>query len=172
MSDCFVGEVRMFGGNFAPQDWLMCDGSELQISQYDVLYSLIGTTYGGNGSTTFRVPDLRGRVALHQGQGTGLCSRMIGSQCGVESVALNSSQIPAHNHVICAGTGGTTLSAANNYPADSVQFMRYSTAPCDCSMNAAVVGPSVNAGLAHDNIMPSLCINYIIAYNGVYPQRP
>ena len=171
MSDNYVGEIRLFAGNYAPEGWHFCDGSELPISQYDVLYSVIGTTYGGNGSTTFKLPDLRGRVPLHQGQGTGLTNRPLGSQCGEESVALTSAQIPAHSHTICVGDSGTTLAAVGNYPANSVQFNRYSSAQSDCTMSGAVIGASSNAGLAHGNIMPSLCINYIIALTGYYPER-
>ena len=172
MSDSYVGEIRLFAGNFAPQGWHLCDGSQLKISDYDVLYSVLGTTYGGNGTTTFNLPDLRGRVPLHQGQGSGLTNRVIGEQTGVESVTLTASQMPAHTHVICVGGAGTTLEAANNYPSDSVGFNRYSSAAqSDCAMKSGVIGTTSNAGLAHDNIMPSLCLNYIISLYGVYPAR-
>lgn len=169
MSECFIGEIRMFGGNFAPMDWAFCDGSTLPISQYDALYSLIGTTYGGDGVTNFNLPDLRGRIPVHMGQGPTLTNRPIGSSFGEEAVTLNETQIPAHTHMINAGGDATTAAPAGAYPGNA-NFALYSAATPDSTMNPAAVGP-VGTAQPHSNVMPSLCINYIIALSGYFPTR-
>lgn len=161
----------MFGGNFAPVDWALCDGSLLPINQYDVLYSLIGLTYGGDGVTNFKLPDLRGRIPVHMGTGQGLTPRSIGNAFGTETETLQLDHIPAHNHVISIGADGTTAAPAGNYPGNSVNFNLYSTAAPDSLLNQAAVGPFPGQSLPHSNIMPSLCVNFIIATNGYYPQR-
>jgi len=172
MSDQYVGEIRMFGGTFAPMDWAFCDGSTLSISQYDVLYSVIGTTYGGDGITTFKLPDLRGRVPLHKGQGAGLTSRSIGGSFGTETVTLAASQIPAHNHLISVGGNATTAAPAGNYLGNTVGFSLYSAAAPDSTMNANVTSTYPNsAAQPHSNLMPALCINYIIALTGIFPTQ-
>lgn len=173
MSDCFVGEIRMFGGTFAPMDWAFCDGSTMPISQYDVLYSLIGTTYGGDGVTNFKLPDLRGRIPVHMGQGPGLTNRAIGTSFGTEAETLQTAHIPSHSHVISAGGDGTTAAPAGNYPGNSIGFSLYSAAVPDSLMNPASVGSSSpTPAQPHPNLMPSLCVNFIIATNGFYPTRP
>lgn len=172
MSDQFVGEIRMFGGNFAPMDWAFCDGSTLQISQYDVLFAAIGTTYGGDGTTNFKLPDLRGRVPVHMGTGTGLTPRNIGTSFGTETETLQVAHIPAHSHAISAGGPGTTASPGGNYPGDSSGFNLYSAATPDSLMNQASVGSSPpSPAQPHANLMPALCINFIIATNGYFPTR-
>jgi len=174
MSDQFIGEIRMFGGIYEPQDWAFCDGRTLRIQDYAPLYSLIGITYGGDGVQNFKLPDLRGRVPIHQGQGPNLTNRPIGSLFGEEGVTLQASNIPAHTHVISAGGDATTAAPANNYPGNSVGFNLYSPAATpDSTMNAAAVAPygAINA-VPHSNLMPTLCVNFIIALNGLYPQRP
>lgn len=173
MSDQFVGEIRMFGGNFAPMDWAMCDGSTLQISQYDVLYAVIGTFYGGDGTNNFKLPDLRGRVPVHMGQGPGLTPRSIGNSFGTEVETLQTVHIPSHSHAISAGGPGTTAAPGGNYPGDSAGFSLYSTAAADSLMNQASVGSTPpTSAQPHSNLMPSLCVNFIIATNGYFPQRP
>src|SRR6478752_1968066 len=104
MSEPFIGEIRLFGGNFAPQGWAFCDGQLLSISQFDALFSLVGTTYGGDGVTTFALPDLRGRVPVHQGQGQATTNRVIGERAGSESVTLISAQMGAHDHALFGTT--------------------------------------------------------------------
>ncbi|NTV15708.1 MAG: phage tail protein [Desulfobulbaceae bacterium] len=171
MSDAFVGEIRMFGGTYAPMDWAFCDGSTLQISQYDVLFSLLGTTYGGDGVTNFKLPDLRGRLPVHMGQGQGLTNRTIGTAFGTETETLQVAHIPAHSHLISAGGDATTVSSAGNYPGNS-NFSLYSTATPDNLMNPVAVGSSPpTPAQPHSNLMPSLCVNFIIATNGYLPQR-
>jgi len=172
MSDQFVGEIRMFGGTFAPMDWAFCDGSTLRISDYDVLFSVIGTTYGGDGITTFKLPDMRGRVPLHKGQGAGLTSRSIGSTFGNETVTLDATQIPAHNHLISVGGNATTAAPAGSYLGNSVGFSLYSSAASDSTMNASVTSTYPNGVVQpHSNLMPALCINYIIALTGIFPTQ-
>ena len=172
MSDCFIGEIRMFGGNFAPENWAFCDGRILSIGEYSELYSLIGTTYGGDGVPTFKLPDLRGRVPVHSGQGPNLTNRPIGSSFGTETVTLDTTQIPAHSHVISAGGDGTVADPTDHYPGNSVGFSLYSAAAPDSTMNPSAVGPSATTGAQpHSNLMPTLCINYIIALSGYFPQR-
>lgn len=172
MSDAFIGEIRMFGGNFAPMDWAFCDGSTLSISQYDLLFSVIGTTYGGNGTTNFSLPDLRGRVPVHMGTGTGLTPRNIGNAFGTETEALQVTHIPAHNHAISVGAPVTTAAPAGKYLGNSANFNLYSTAAPDSLMNQLSVTPFPGGQvLPHSNTMPSLCVNFIIATSGYFPQR-
>ncbi|MFA7405777.1 MAG: tail fiber protein [Pelobacteraceae bacterium] len=172
MSDQFVGEIRMFGGTFAPMDWAFCDGSTLQISQFDVLYSVIGTYYGGDGTTNFKLPDLRGRVPVHMGQGPGLTNRVIGTSFGTEAETLQTAHIPSHSHAISAGGPGTTAAPGGNYPGDSAGFSLYSSAAADSLMNQASVGSAPpTPAQPHSNLMPAQCVNFIIATNGYFPQR-
>jgi microcystin-dependent protein len=173
MVDCYVGEIRMFGGNYAPQDWLLCDGSLLLISMYETLYSLIGTTYGGNGATNFQLPDLRGRIPIGQGTGTGLTPRVLGQSLGAETVALAIGEAPAHNHAVTAGGAATDSVPTNKFPGVLTGGLLYSTKSLDIpvvTMSAAAVG-SAGQSFPHENIMPSLCITFIIATNGIYPTR-
>lgn len=172
MSDCYVGEIRMWGGTFAPMDWAFCDGSALPISQYDTLFTLIGTTYGGDGQQTFNLPDLRGRLPLHMGQGPGLSGRVIGENFGSEAVTLDSMNIPAHTHLISAGGDATTAAPGGSYLGNSIGFSLYSAANPDSVMSAAAVGMSAGtAAQPHSNVMPALCVNFIIALTGNFPSR-
>lgn len=174
MANPFVGEIRLFGGNFAPVGWAFCDGSLLSIAQNDVLFALIGTTYGGDGQTTFALPDLRGRVPVHQGQGPGLSPRLIGQMAGVENVTLLSSQLPSHNHVLnatatpaAAGTGvAGSLTGAT--PAGGTQF--YGSTPGGGAMAAQVLQPA-GTGLPHNNVAPFLGMNFIISLFGIFPSQ-
>lgn len=173
MSDCFIGEIRMFGGTFAPMDWAFCDGSTLPINQYDLLFSVIGATYGGDGTTNFKLPDLRGRIPVHMGQGPGLTLRNIGNSFGTETETLLTAHIPSHTHAISAGGSGTTVAPAGNYPGNSINFSLYSAAAPDSLMNPSSVGSSPSTpAQPHANVMPALCVNFIIATNGYLPTRP
>lgn len=173
MSDAFVGEIRMFGGSYAPQDWAFCDGSTLPISSYSTLYSVLGTTYGGDGQNTFKLPDLRGRLPVHMGQGTGMTPRVIGQQFGTEAETLQVTHIPAHSHVISVGGDGSTAAPGGNYPGNSMNFSLYSGAAPDSLMNQAAVGSSPpTPAQAHANLMPAQCVNFIIALNGYFPPKP
>lgn len=163
----------MFGGNYAPPNWALCDGRTLPISGNEPLYSLIGKTYGGDGVTNFNLPDLRGRIPLHMGQGTNLTNRVLGNSFGAETVTLNTLQIPAHTHVISAGADATTAAPANAYPGNSAGLSLYSSATSDSTMGSAAVGPSAtNPVQPHSNLMPTQCVNFIIALTGLFPERP
>lgn len=178
--DAFLAEIRMFAGNFAPQGWMFCDGSLLQISQYDALYSLIGTTFGGDGQMTFALPDLRGRVAIGPGQGPGLSLRSPGEMAGTETNTITTDQLPAHSHPAqatvapVASNSGSTNIPVNNYPAVAATAI-YGTAK-DLSMGSNNVTLSVTAststGQPVNNIQPFQVTNYVICVEGIYPSRP
>ncbi len=171
MSEPFVGEIRMFAGNFAPRGWAYCDGQLLAISQNDALFSLLGTIYGGDGRTSFGLPDLRGRIPVHAGTGPGLSNRRLGAKSGVENVTLTTNQLPSHTHPI-KGTNDAANSTepANNLPGQSNTVDLYvSTAPT-VDFNSAAV-PGVGGSGSHNNLMPYLCIHFIIALSGIYPSR-
>jgi microcystin-dependent protein len=162
----------MFGGNFAPVGWALCQGQLLPISTYDALYSLLGTTYGGDGTTTFALPDLRGRVPVHQGTSQGT-TYTLGQRGGEESVTITNNQIPGHSHGAAANSGsGTTAVPTGNYWAASSQQAQYvpGTTPGLQSMSAASVS-TVGGGLPHDNMLPFLAVNFIIALEGIFPPR-
>jgi len=164
VSDQYVGEIRMFAGNYAPQGWALCNGQLLNISQYEVLYVLIGTTYGGDGRTTFALPDLRGRIPIHKSTAFPL-----GSLGGAEKVTLTTQQLPAHTHTASATTNtGDSASPANavwaaitNYSDDTSKIV---------SMNASTIASS-GGSQAHDNMMPSTAVSFIIALEGIFPSQ-
>lgn len=177
MSDEYVGEIRWFPYmRGAPSNWVICDGSTLSISSYPVLYQLLGTTYGGDGNTTFGVPDLRGRVPVHQGSGQGLTPRSIGQMDGTESVTLNTPQLPTHNHVFQASTAnGSATSPGKMVPAAlPAGVSMYVADPQDGSpvdMLNQMFG-STGSNASHDNTQPTLPILACICTNGMYPVRP
>ncbi len=168
MSDQYVGEIRMFSGTFAPIGWLQCNGQLLNITEYEALYTLIGTTYGGDGRTTFALPDMRGRLPIHMGNGYA-----IGQKAGAESVTLVSSQMPAHTHIPNASNvTATTASPANAFWAASsvTSVTPYSTTAPDTTMNPAMIS-SVGGNQPHDNMMPFMTVTFIIATEGVFPSQ-
>jgi microcystin-dependent protein len=168
MSDPFVGEIRIFAGNFAPLDWALCNGAIMAISQNETLFNLIGTTYGGDGQQTFAVPDLRGRVPIHTGS-SGASDYVLGQSGGRESVTLTNNQLPAHNHLLPASSAsGTSTSPAGNVPA-AWGSNQYSDAPPTGAMGAAV--QPAGASLPHDNMLPFLGINFIISLFGTFPTQ-
>jgi microcystin-dependent protein len=174
MSEPFIGEIRLFAGNFAPRGYALCNGQLLAISQNTALFSILGTTYGGNGITTFGLPDLRGRVPMHAGQGPGLTSRSLGETGGAESETLLVGQMPAHNHLAFPNNRNANV----QNPVDSVPgkapdpgfFYRNSADPAGGPMDAGFIG-NTGGGQPHDNMQPFLAINYIIALEGIYPSR-
>lgn len=168
MSTPYVGEIRLFGGMFAPLGWAFCDGSLLAIAENETLFTLIGTTYGGDGQTTFALPDLRGRVPLHTGQGNGLSPRALGAMGGAEAVALQPNQLPQHSHAAQAdGTSGTQSTPQNAIWATST-LTQFSSNPANTQMNPAAIGNSGGNQL-HENMLPFLALNFIIALEGIYP---
>jgi microcystin-dependent protein len=181
MSEPFIGQIMTCGFNFAPVGWALCDGQILAIASNTALFSLLGTTYGGNGQTTFALPDLRGRVPVHQGQGPGLSSYDLGEVTGTESVTLVSTEIPAHTHLAASAVNAAASSLApTDTPADSVLtggggINIYNAAPDGTTkMNAGMVTTQVQpagGSQPHNNLQPLLCINFCIALQGVFPSR-
>jgi microcystin-dependent protein len=164
MSQPFVGEIRMFAGNFAPQDWALCNGQLLDISEFDALFTLIGTTYGGDGESTFALPDLQGRVPVHRGNGFTL-----GQAAGVETVTLTAQQLPAHTHpfhgsVNQAGATDPSTNVVGQIPGGNV----YIQSQADVALNNQSLQPS-GGNRPHENIQPYLCISFIISLFGVFP---
>jgi microcystin-dependent protein len=172
MSEPFVGEVRMFAGNFAPRGWAFCDGQLLAVSQNDALFSLFGTIYGGDGRTTFGLPDLRGRIPIHAGPGPGLSPRRLGSKSGAEKVTLTVNQLPSHSHTFSAIDSPATETAppAEGTLAQSVGYDLYVPPSGFANMAAANVD-GVGGSQAHTNEMPFLCVHFIVALVGIYPSR-
>lgn len=170
MSEPFIGQILMFGGNFAPRGWAFCDGQLLLIAQNSALFSILGTTYGGDGRSTFGLPDLRGRVAVHAGDGPGLTPYRLGAKAGTESVTLTTNQLPSHTHSMVARTNpaNDTNPAGKSLgrPAEDTYVSTGATAP----MDAASIGSS-GGGQSHTNIQPYQVVNYIIALQGVFPSR-
>ncbi len=168
MSQPYVGEIRMFAGNFAPAGWMFCEGQLLPISEYDTLFNLIGTTYGGDGQSTFALPDLRGRLPIHQGGGFTLAETG-----GVEDVTLTVSQIPAHSHPYLATTNpdnvGSPASALVGQLTSNLQKLFSGVAPT-AAMAASSIG-STGGSQPHSNFQPYLCIDFIISLFGVFPSQ-
>lgn len=170
MSEPYVGEIRMFAGNFAPRGWAFCDGQLLAVSQNDTLFSLFGTIYGGDGRTTFGLPDLRGRVPVHYGNGPGLSNRSIGAKGGTERVTLTANEAAAHSHAFSASTSAASdTSPAGNVPATSGSSNIYGS-NVGTAMSAGAIGNTGNSQ-SHDNLMPTQCIHFIVALFGIYPSR-
>lgn len=173
MSEPFVGEIRMFAGNFAPRGWAFCDGQLLAVSQNDALFSLLGTIYGGDGRTTFGLPDLRGRLPIHAGSGPGLSPRRLGAKGGAENVTLTVNQLPSHGHNLGANaSAGNSTNPSGYFAQDAAGSNLYlngaSTQPA--ALNPATIG-NVGGSRSHTNLMPFLCLNFIIALFGIYPSR-
>ena len=172
MPDPFIGQIQPYGFNFAPRGWAKCDGQLLAISSNTALFSLLGTTYGGDGRTTFALPDLRGRTSLHQGQGPGLTNRAIGQKGGRETETLTVQQLAAHNHAATLHAAGPK--ADLEMPAGNVLAGGeiYHTPPAGEAMAAAsITVANVGDGQAHNNMQPHLVINWCIALVGVFPSR-
>ncbi len=166
MAQPYVGEIRMFAGNFAPAGWMFCEGQLLPISEYETLFNLIGTTYGGDGQSTFALPDLRGRVPLHFGNGFTLAETG-----GVETITLTVSQIPAHTHPLLATTNmGTQSGVQNNVVARSPSASIYLEDVSTVNMNVSAVG-STGGSQPHNNFQPYLCVDFIISLFGIFPSQ-
>ena len=158
----------MFGGNFAPAGWMFCEGQLLPISENETLFQLIGSTYGGDGQETFALPDLRSRVPIHQGQGPGLSSYVLAQNGGVETVTLTTNQIPMHSHAPVASNTGGSDNPANNFWANSSTGKPYVAAPPTVQMNAGTILPT-GGSQPHENMIPFLCVSYIISLFGIFP---
>ena len=170
MSEPFLGEISMFGFNFAPRGWAQCDGQILPINQNQSLYSLLGTTYGGDGRTSFGLPDLRGRVPIHPGTGTGLPPVTWGQKAGAETVALTPDQIPSHVHMQGSGDGATAKTPTANVTASKPRVgPRVYTPPANRTPLAS--DELAGGGQAHNNMQPYLVVNFCIALTGIFPSR-
>lgn len=166
MSEPYVGEIRLFAGNFAPLDWAFCDGQILSIAQNVVLFELIGTTYGGDGQSTFALPDLRGRVPVHQGNGY-----VQGQQGGQESVTLAAAQMPAHRHAMNASTAPASATQGPSQVLGSSAAMRlYGSGAPDMAMDANALAQA-GGNQAHENMPPFVALNYIISLFGIFPSQ-
>lgn len=165
MSDPYLGEIRMFGGNFAPRGWNFCEGQLLDIGENQALFTLIGTTYGGDGVTTFGLPDLRGRVPAHQGSGWNA-----GQQLGVETVTLSSDEIPPHTHMLLSTNQlADSPGPGNNVPA-STNSDAYTSSPGPVAASALAITSTGGSG-SHENMQPYLAVSFIIAVEGIYPTQ-
>lgn len=174
MAEPFLGQITMFAGNYAPRNWAYCDGQILDTSQQDTLFSLIGTNYGGNGTTTFALPDMRGRVPIHQGTGPGLSQRLIGEKGGSERVTLSVNQIPFHNHPLQASTQNANSNAPTGNvlakPENENNKIFDNNSNTYTTMDSDAVSFS-GGSKAHSNIAPYLGVHFIIALVGIYPSR-
>ena len=180
MSDVFIGQIKLFGGNFAPRDFAFCDGSLLPIAQYTALFSLLGTTYGGDGRTTFGLPNLEGRVPIHAGQGPGLTRRRLGERDGTDTVTLNSQQLPNHSHNWQVVNSTSTSQAPGGNALANTAYTRSGRsrtavgtkayAPANNLVSIETL-EAVGGGGAHNNVQPRLAVTYIIALQGTYPSR-
>jgi microcystin-dependent protein len=164
MAQPYVGEIRMFAGNFNPAGWEFCNGQLLPISENETLFNLIGTTYGGDGQSTFALPDLRGRLPIHQGNGF-----ILAETGGAEQITLTSQQIPSHGHsFLAAAAQGNQTAAQGALPANSVTITPYLNSPPDTAMKAGSVAPT-GGSQPHTNFQPYLCVDFIISLFGIFP---
>lgn len=172
--ESFIGQLALVAFNFAPQNWALCNGQTLPISQYQALFSLLGTSYGGDGVTTFALPDLQGRVPIHAGTGAGLSPYSVGQKGGVESVSLNVTQMPAHTHQINTYDNATTppveKSPTGNILGGPTKFASYATEAPNSTLSANSVTPQ-GGSTPHTNLQPFLVLNWVICLNGIYPSR-
>ena len=173
MSEPFIAEIRIFAGNFAPRGWAFCNGQLLPVAQNTALFSLIGTTYGGDGRTTTALPNLQGRAPMHPGSGPGLTSRRLGHRGGVETVTLTQDQMPNHDHTLQAALsqGGVSTPAGNTLSRSTGDLVYQSDTTSNTANMAVQAISATGGGQAHNNMQPFLAMNFIIALVGLYPSR-
>jgi microcystin-dependent protein len=175
MGQPYVGEIRMFGGNFAPAGWMLCEGATLPISEYETLFQLIGTTYGGDGESTFNLPNLASRVPIHMGQGPDGTTYQIGEMAGTESVTLTTQQMPAHTHAALTTNAAGTASPTGAFFASSTSTQAGTNAynadeAAGTNLNPNMIS-QVGGNQPHENCQPFLCINFIISLFGIFPSQ-
>jgi microcystin-dependent protein len=172
----YIGQISIFAGNFAPRGWAQCNGQLLSIAQNTALFSILGTTYGGDGRVTFALPDLRGRVPVHMGQGPGLSNYVEGEASGSETVTLISTQMPAHTHIVtCSGSAGAIDNPTNAVPGLATESTTRNPVnsynpTADATMAVSMVQPA-GGSQPHQNLQPFLVLNFIIATEGIFPSR-
>lgn len=171
MDDYYLAEIRLFAGNYEPRNWMFCDGRTLSINQNAALFTLLGTNYGGDGRTTFKLPDLRGRVPVGAGQGPGLTSCQLGEVAGQEAVQLTIAQIPAHQHSVAAGSDATSSDPADLVYAEAGAANAYESRSSALAAAAENAVTDAGADQPHENVQPCLGLNYIICVHGIYPRR-
>lgn len=171
MSEAYLGEIRLFAGDYAPDNWHLCDGSLLPISQYEALYSLLGTTYGGDGVQTFGLPDLRGRMIVGQGTSTAGIMYNRGQKAGAETVGLTQANLPAHTHMVSTSSNAATSNSPNNAVWANAVNTSYTTSSANAALAPAAVSTATGGGLPHQNCQPSVALTYIIALLGTYPTQ-
>jgi len=169
MAQPYVGEIRMFAGNFAPAGWMFCDGQLLPISENETLFQLIGTTYGGDGESTFALPNLQSRIPIHMGTGPGGVTRILAEMAGVEQVTLTTNQIPSHSHAFLASTVTGTQNAPNGEVLASGSSISTYRPQAPSQPFAAGTITLAGGSQPHDNMVPYLCINFIISLFGIFP---
>jgi len=175
MADPYLGEIRIFAGNYAPRDWALCDGSLLSIAQYNALYSIIGITYGGDGKTTFKLPDLRGRAPMHYGDGPDLTPRTFAQPIGSSTVTLNETQMPIHKH---RAQGSSVVAGGIDNPTNAIwgSELAISTKPYVSLKNAVAMKVDIvkpqGGNQPHNNMQPFVAMNFIICLEGIFPPKP
>lgn len=172
----FIGEIKLWPVTRVPENWVLCDGTMYKIADYNALFALIGTTYGGDGVNTFAVPDLRGRIPMSQGQGTGLTNRVLAQTPGTEVVNLQIANLPAHQHTVGASTTAANAMTPTNNVFATVTGVNFYASPTASGSTTVQLAPTTigqaGGGQPHNNMMPFLCVNYIIAMQGIFPVRP
>lgn len=179
MAEPFIGEIALYGFNFSPRGWAFCNGATMSIAQNTALFSLLGTTYGGNGQTTFALPNFMGRAGSQSGQGPGLTPRTLGEVFGAASVTLNANQIPAHGHGVNAfsqsapgtGTGTPVANGGLSFLASSTTSKTFINTPLNTAFAPGMIGPALGGGQPHENLQPYLAVNFCIALQGIFPAR-
>ena len=172
MSSPFMGEVRVFAGTFAPQQWALCDGQILPIAQNDALFALLGTTYGGDGVSSFALPEARGRIPVGLGSGPGLSARTLGDKFGTETVTLTSANMPAHTHTVnVSDTAASQAAPANNLIGKARHYLPSTATPTNTGVLNTLAISTVGGNQPHENMMPYLCMSFIICLQGLFPSR-